>query len=154
MTQIGKITSMFFEIKGSSQDSSSFCLRQLGYLVKLTHTVVSHQLYKRPVGSDLSFQPGTVSPSSTEGPGPVWVHKERLLTHSRSGGDQIRFANTHLPQSTATGSPPRQGWNGYSNIQQPCRGKRADGRLWDLRGEQELWVGKKSHFCQSGNNVT
>lgn len=76
-------------------------------MVKLTHTVVSHQFYKRPVGSDLSFQPGTVSLSSTEGPGPVRVHKERLLTHSRSGGDQIGFANTYLPQSTVTGSPPK-----------------------------------------------
>lgn len=131
-----------------SQGLSSFPPRHKGYLVKWMCTVVSHQFNRGPVVSDLSIQPGTESPSSSWSPCPVWFCKQRPLTHSRSWGDQIRFTNTYLPQSSATGLPSRQGWNGYSNIQQPCRSKRGRG------GEPELRMGTKSHFGKHGNNVT
>lgn len=120
----------------------SSLLRQLGYLVKWMCTVASHQVNRRPVVSDLSVQPGTESPSSSRSPCPVRFCKQRPLTHSRSWGDQIGFTNTYLPQSSATGLPPRRGWNGYSNLQQPCRGHREQGggERGALSGDQvTLW---------------
>lgn len=114
-----------------------FYLRNLGYLLKPRHTAVSHQ-FKRNACRFWPFLAAWLSgPSSVWGLCPAWVHNTGCsLTQVLRRPNQI--TSTYLPQSTATGSPPRQGWNGNSNIQQPCRAKREDGGVWGQRGEREL----------------
>lgn len=120
---------------------------RLNWGPKLSHI----NLGVRPVGFDLSFQLGTVSPQSVWGLCPARIHRGWSLTQVLRRPNQI--TNTSLPQSTATGLPCRHGSNGYSNIQEPSRGKCEDGGRCGQREEQKLGVGRESHCCKRGDNV-
>lgn len=120
---------------------------RLNWGPKLSHI----NLGVRPVGFDLSFELGTVSPPSVWGLCPARIHKQRLITHS--GPEETKSDYQHISPTIYCDRIALQAWLKW--IQQYTRTiqRKVWGWRWGQREEQKLGVGRESHCCKRGNNV-
>lgn len=134
-------------LAGLSQVLSWFCLRKLGYLVKLSHIVVSHQFNGEACRS-WPFLPAWHSESTIRMRPVSSSCPQTDAAHSlRSWEDQIRLP-THISHNLLRQDHPagRAEMDTAIYNSHPEE-KRVDGGVWGQRGERELWVGKESHCC-------
>ena len=135
-------------------NSSSFRLRQPDHLVKLRHTVVSHQ-FNSEACRFWPFLPAwhresliCMRPVSSVGP-------QTEAAHSlRSWGDQIGLP-THISHNLLRQDHPP----GRAEMDTAIYNSHAEerGRMEGCGTKEESrepWLGKESHCCKRGNNVT